>query len=63
MASFCFWPPEKSVAIGPGATQDAILRQVTTEIEEKGFVVAQLAGALLAWGVARLLAPGDAAEA
>lgn len=28
-----------------------------------GFVVAQLAGALLAWGVARLLAPGDAAEA
>lgn len=28
-----------------------------------GFVVAQLAGALLAWGVARLLAPGDAAAA
>ena len=29
-------------ALGPGAAQDAVLRRVTTEIEEKGFVVAQL---------------------
>src|SRR5690606_25139581 len=28
--------------LGPGASQDAVLRRVTTEIEEKGFVVAQL---------------------
>ncbi|MGE0716097.1 MAG: NADH-quinone oxidoreductase subunit B family protein [Alphaproteobacteria bacterium] len=29
-------------ALGPGADQDAVLRRVSTEIQEKGFVVAQL---------------------
>jgi NADH-quinone oxidoreductase subunit B len=34
--------------LGPGADQDAVLRQVTDEIAEKGFVVAQL-DKVVAW--------------
>jgi NADH-quinone oxidoreductase subunit B len=34
--------PERLVPVPPGATQDALLRQVTDEMQDKGFVVAQL---------------------
>jgi NADH-quinone oxidoreductase subunit B len=34
--------PERLVPVPPGATQDELLRQVTDEMQDKGFVVAQL---------------------